>query len=224
MCLTSTDFSEQFQSGSVSGFGFGLLGYKIKQLVMNKMEQQTLPLSGEGRYLTSLYVSGKEAPQEEIKEKIRAALKLLTFLEQHVLVQFWSPCVVGKHQILTTLDQPFGLGVASEELCFYRRSSEPDAFPVDKDNEEIEECTSPPARVYRQELPEWTFDITNYKSKDFPKQDLAIRCNLRGYMALPVFDIARKSCLGVLELLVSSKHMNYVHVVKQVHSALKVSI
>ncbi|GKC65710.1 hypothetical protein Tco_1098308 [Tanacetum coccineum] len=109
MCLTSTDFPEQFQSGSVSGFGFSLLGYKIKQLVMNKMEQPTILLSGKGRYLTSLYVSGKEAPQEEIKEKIRASLKLLTSLEQHVLVQFWSPCDAGKHQILTTVDQPFGL-------------------------------------------------------------------------------------------------------------------
>ncbi|PWA57924.1 hypothetical protein CTI12_AA404730 [Artemisia annua] len=159
------------------------------------------------------------APRNNLK-KIRAALKLLTFLEQHVLVQFWSPRDVGKRQMLTTLDQPFGLGVPNDELCFYRWSSEHNAFPVDKDNEEIEEYSSPPTRVYRQGLPEWTFDITNYKSKDFPQQDLAIRCNLRGYMALPVFD-ARKSCLGVLELLVSSKHMNYVHVVKQVHDALK---
>ncbi|GKD03295.1 hypothetical protein Tco_1178269 [Tanacetum coccineum] len=111
MCLISTDFSEQFQSGSVSGFGYGLLGYKIKQLVMNKMEQPTLPLSGKARYLTSLYVSGKEAPQEEIKEKIRAALKI-----NHI-----------------------GLGVASEELCFYRRSSKHNAFPVDKDHDEKEE-------------------------------------------------------------------------------------
>ncbi|GKB45636.1 hypothetical protein Tco_0896389 [Tanacetum coccineum] len=93
MCLTSTDFPEQFQSGSVSGFGFSLLGYKIKQLVMNKMEQPTIPLSGKGRYLTSLYVS----------------------------------------------DQHFGLGVASEELCFYRRSSKHNAFPVDKDHDEKEE-------------------------------------------------------------------------------------
>ncbi|GKB94525.1 hypothetical protein Tco_0980662 [Tanacetum coccineum] len=221
LCLISMDFPEQFQSGCVSGFGFGLLGYKITQLLMNKIEQPTVPFSGEARGLTFLCVSGKEEPRVEIKEKIRAALKLLTFLEEHVLIQFWSPRDVGKHQILTTLDQPFGLGVANEELCFYRRSSEHNAFPVDKDHEEIEEYTSPAARVYRQGLPEWTFDITHYKSKDFPQQDLAIRCKLHGYIALPVFDIARKSCLGVLELLVSSKLTNYARVVKQVHGALK---
>nr|GEY00051.1 NIN-like protein [Tanacetum cinerariifolium] len=151
----STDFSEQFQSGSVSGFGFGLLGYMIKQLVMNKMEQPTLPLSGEAIYLTSLYVSDQ-------------------------------PFGLG-----VASKEPFGLGVASEELCFYKRSFKHNAFTVDKDHEEKEEYTTPLARVYRQGLPEWTSDVTNYKSKDFPQQDLAIRCNLHRYMALPVFDIAR---------------------------------
>ncbi|GJS94013.1 hypothetical protein Tco_0800981 [Tanacetum coccineum] len=107
MCLISTDFSEQFQSGFGFSFGYGFLGYKIKQLVMNKMEQPTLPLSGKAKYLTSLYVSGKEAPQEEIKEKIRAALKPVK--------------------------------------NFFYRSSEHNAFTVDKGHEEKEEYTSPPA-------------------------------------------------------------------------------
>ncbi|GKC73705.1 hypothetical protein Tco_1119588, partial [Tanacetum coccineum] len=119
------------------------------------LEQRLVPLSGESRYLTQLWVSRNEECQDglyqsdasqsittgfepkaeafvlghpRIKEKIRAALKLLTFREQHVLVQFWSPCDVGEHQQLTTLGQPFGLGVPSEELYLYRRDSEQNAF------------------------------------------------------------------------------------------------
>ncbi|KAM0000600.1 putative transcription factor Nin-like family [Helianthus debilis subsp. tardiflorus] len=207
------------------------------------LEQPTVQLSGDSRYLTPLWVSANEEPldepshsqsittcfelrserlysyHQEITYKIRAALKILTFREQHVLVQFWSPRGVGKHQMLTTIDQPFGLGVASEELCFYRRESEHQTFLVDKDHEE--EDVSPPARVFRRGLPEWTSDITDYETKDFPQQDCAIRCKLHGYLALPVFDSTTGSCVGVLEILTSVKYMCYAFEVQQIHKALQ---
>ncbi|KAJ0572913.1 putative transcription factor Nin-like family [Helianthus annuus] len=215
----------------------GMLWYKIS------LEQPTVQLSGDSRYLTPLWVSANEEPldepshsqsittcfelrterlysyHQEITYKIRAALKILTFREQHVLVQFWSPRGVGKHQMLTTIDQPFGLGVASEELCFYRRESEHQTFFVDKDHEE--EDVSPPARVFRRGLPEWTSDITEYETKDFPQQDCAIRCKLHGYLALPVFDSTTGSCVGVLEILTSVKYMCYAFEVQQIHKALQ---
>ncbi|KAJ0779684.1 putative transcription factor Nin-like family [Helianthus annuus] len=210
------------------------------EMLWNKiyLEQPTVQLSGDSRYLNPLWVSGKQdepsqsittcfelrterfySYHQEITYKIRAALKILTFREQHVLVQFWSPRDVGKHQLLTTIDQPFGLGVASEELCSYRRDSEHKAFLVDKDHEE--EDVSPPARVFRRGLPEWTSDITDYETKDFPQQDCAIRCNLHGYLALPVFDSTTRSCVGVLEILTSVKYMHYAFEVQQVHKALQ---
>ncbi|KAL8254436.1 hypothetical protein R6Q59_032657 [Mikania micrantha] len=205
------------------------------------LEQPTVPVSGVSRYLTPLWVSGNEEPREgpcqsdsleqlqkmnlvsnhqvSVSCKIRAALKLLTFREQHVIVQFWSAREVGKHQLLTTIDQPFGVGVASEALCFYRRDSEHNAFLVDKDHEE--EDLSPPARVFRRGLPEWTPDLNNYKTKDFPQLDCAIRCGLHGCLALPVFDSSTGLCVGVLELLTSVKYTSYAFEVQQVHKALK---
>ncbi|KAI7752658.1 hypothetical protein M8C21_004170, partial [Ambrosia artemisiifolia] len=209
------------------------------------LEQPTVQLSGESRYLTPLWVSEYEEPpdeppqsgsiqsitscfelqaeslysyHQELTNKIRSALKLLTFREQHVLVQFWSPRDVGKHKLLTTIDQPFGLGAASEELCSYRRDSEHKAFLVDMDHEED---VSPPARVFRRGLPEWTSDLTNYKMEDFPQQHYAIRCNLHGYLALPVFDSTTGLCVGVLEILTSFKYISYAFEVQQVHKALK---
>lgn len=242
--LQSVDSADENKSS-----GSSLSQDQKKVLTWNKisLEEPTIPLSGESRYLTPLWVSRYEEPQEEpyqsdsaqlittgfeliraakfrsyrleIKYKIRAALKLLTLREQHVLIQFWSPRIVGKHQLLTTDDQPFGLGVAIEELCFYRKVSEQNAFLVDKDHEEDD--VSPPARVFRQGLPEWTFDITNYKPEDFPQQEYAILCNLYGYLALPVFDSTTGLCVGVLELLTSSNYMSYDFEVQQVHEALK---
>ncbi|KAJ0572906.1 putative PB1 domain-containing protein [Helianthus annuus] len=202
------------------------------------LEQPTVPSSGESRYMTHLWVSGYVEPPErlhhsdpsqllavgslyhqEITYKIRAALKILTFREQHVLVQFWSPHDVGKHQMLTTKDQPFGLGVASEKLCSYRKDSERKAFLVDKDHEEDD--VSPPARVFRRGLPEWTSDITKYETKDFPQQDCAIRCKLHGYLAFPVFDSTTGLCVGVLELLTFSKLKDVAYEVKHIHRVLK---
>ncbi|KAD5317322.1 hypothetical protein R6Q59_032662 [Mikania micrantha] len=207
------------------------------------LEQPTVPVSGDSRYLTPLWVSvNVEEPRQSdssqsvaigselqanslyhqvsISCKIRAVLKLLYFREQHVLVQFWSPLFVGKHLQLTTIDQPFGVGVANEELCFYRKDSEHKAFLVDTDH--AEEDLSPLARVFMRGLPEWTSDLTNYKTRAFPQLDCAVRCKLHGYLALPVFDPATGFCVGVLELLVSSKLKDFAYEVKHIQQELKI--
>jgi hypothetical protein len=160
---------------------------------------------------------------DSANDKMKAVLKMLVFREQQVLVQFWSPRVVGKHRLLTTLDQPFGLGLVNEGLYSYRRDSEHNVYVVDMDHEE-EEDLGPPARVLRQGLPEWTSDLNDYVPKDFPQQECAIRCNLHGYLALPVFDTATRSCIGVLELLTNSKYPSFAYEVQQFEKALKVII
>ncbi|KAJ0427806.1 putative transcription factor Nin-like family [Helianthus annuus] len=91
-----------------------------------------------------------------IKEKITSVLKVLKFREQHVLVQFWSPVTVQKRWLLTTWDQPFGLGLADEELYSYRKKSE--RFAVVADEEHREKLGSP-GRVYSHKLPEWSLDV-----------------------------------------------------------------
>ncbi|KAI3680046.1 hypothetical protein L2E82_50783 [Cichorium intybus] len=241
--VTSADGCES------SAFDPNLL--RITDLLLKKtsLERPAVPVSGESRYLTQLWVFGNREPWEElhpsdaslprsigfepraeksvtqnheIKNEIKTALKLLTFREERVLVQFWSPNDVGngKHELLTTVDQPFGVGTVDEGLFSYRRDSECNSFLVDKHYKE-EDC-GPPARVYREGLPEWTSDITNYAPEDFRLQESAIRCNLVGYLALPVFDSTR-SCVGVLELLMSSKYMSYAYEVQQIHKALKIA-
>ncbi|GJR77574.1 NIN-like protein [Tanacetum coccineum] len=150
-----------------------------------------------------------------------AVLKMLVFREQHVLVQFWSPRVVGKHRLLTTIDQPFGLGVVNEGLFSYRRDSEHKFYDVDKDHDA--EDLSPPARVIQmRRMPEWTSNVTNYLPKDFPQQECAIRCNLHRYLGLPVFNLTTGSRVGVIELLTSSKHPSFAYEVQQFQRALKV--
>ncbi|KAD2002367.1 hypothetical protein E3N88_42051 [Mikania micrantha] len=158
-----------------------------------------------------------DSPHQKIQDKIRAALKLLTFREKHVLVQFWCPHEVGKS--LATLDQPFGLGVIDERLWLYRQDSERHSIVVDKDNEEV--YRSPAARVFRRGLSEWTFDLDSYTPQHFPQQECAISCNLHGYLGLPVFDSSTRLCVGVLELLTSARYTSYAYEVQRIHDALE---
>ncbi|XP_022020979.1 protein NLP7 [Helianthus annuus] len=179
------------------------------------------------RYLTSLWVfedrevDGPESPlppsfsnlmvdqnifeTHMIKEKITSVLKDLKFREQHVLVQFWSPVPVRKRWLLTTWDQPFGLGLADEELYSYRKKSE--LCPIVADFEHREKLGSP-GRVYIHKLPEWSLDVhTSY--------------NIRGYINLPVFESSSDSCVGVLEIITSSSYVDFAFEVEEVSRALK---
>ncbi|KAI7753264.1 hypothetical protein M8C21_001179, partial [Ambrosia artemisiifolia] len=91
-----------------------------------------------------------------IKEKITSVLKDLRFREERVLVQFWSPIAVQKRWLLKTWDQPFGLGLADEELYLYRKRSE--LCPIVA-NLEHRESIGSPGRVYVHKLPEWSLDV-----------------------------------------------------------------
>ncbi|KAJ0798394.1 hypothetical protein HanLR1_Chr00c3138g0868271 [Helianthus annuus] len=143
------------------------------------------------RYLTSLWVfedrkvDGPESPLPPI--------------------QFWSPVPVRKRWLLTTWDQPFGLGLADEELYSYRKKSE--LCPIVADLEHREKLGSP-GRVYIHKLPEWSLDVhTSY--------------NIHGYINLPVFESSGDSCVGVLEIITSSRYVDFAFEVEEVARALK---
>ncbi|KAM0059175.1 putative transcription factor Nin-like family [Helianthus debilis subsp. tardiflorus] len=182
------------------------------------------------RYLTSLWVfEDREVDEPEsplppsfsnlmvdqsiidphmIKEKITSVLKVLKFREQHVLVQFWSPVTVQKRWLLTTWDQPFGLGLADEELYSYRKKSE--RFAVVADEEHREKLGSP-GRVYSHKLPEWSLEVQGQDTSN----------NVHGYINLPVFESSSDSCVGVLEIITSSSYVDFAFEVQEVSGALK---
>nr|XP_043615778.1 protein NLP6-like [Erigeron canadensis] len=184
----------------------------------------------DNRYLPSLWVfgprqvDGPESPLPSsfsnmmfdqsiidphlIREKITSALKVLRFRERHVLVQFWSPVSVRNRWLLTTWDQPFGVGMADEGLYLHRRKSELRAIIVDG---EFKEELGPPGRVYSQKLPEWSLDINDGNS-----------CyDIYGYIDLPVFQSSGDSCVGVLEIITSSSYVDYAFEVQEISRALK---
>ncbi|KAJ0666318.1 hypothetical protein HanPI659440_Chr17g0665481 [Helianthus annuus] len=181
------------------------------------LDPSRLAFSAESRYLHPLRVFGNGETTITDQDSIRT--KALNFpgatCSRSVLVASSG----GKHQLLTTIDQPFGLGVMDERLLIYRRETGHNYFVTDNDH--VEEERSPVARVYRRGLPEWTPDVTNYLPRNLPQQECAIRCNLHGYLALPVFDMSTHLCVGVLELLTSSKYTSYAYEVQRLCNALQ---
>ncbi|KAL0382816.1 UNVERIFIED_CONTAM: protein NLP7 [Sesamum calycinum] len=119
------------------------------------------------------------------------------------LVQFWAPKVVpGGSCCLTTSYQPFALSGDGlyKGLCWWRKTCMEHVYYVGEGANEEE--VGPPGRVFRNWHPESSPDLRLYSITEHPLRDQAVGCGLKGYMALPVFDLSRAQCLGVLELLV----------------------
>ncbi|KAL0296377.1 UNVERIFIED_CONTAM: protein NLP7 [Sesamum radiatum] len=154
-----------------------------------------------------------------IKERMTQALRYFKDLtEQHVLAQVWAPVKNGGRYMLTTSGQPFVLDPNSNGLHQYRLVSLMYMFSVDGD---ADGDLGLPGRVFRQKLPEWTPNVQYYSSKEFPRLNHALHYNVRGTLALPVFEPSGQSCVGVLELIMTSQKINYAPEVDKVCKALE---
>nr|GLL29136.1 protein NLP7-like [Ipomoea trifida] len=154
-----------------------------------------------------------------IKERMTQALRY--FKEstgERVLAQLWAPVKNGGRYILTTSGQPFVLDPNSNGLHQYRMMSLMYSFSVDGETDGV---LGLPGRVFRQKLPEWTPNVQYYSIKEFPRLNHALNYNVRGTVALPVFEPSGQSCIGVLELIMTSQKVNYAPEVDKVCKALE---
>ncbi|KAJ7952175.1 protein NLP6-like [Quillaja saponaria] len=154
-----------------------------------------------------------------IKERMTQALRYFKELtEQNVLAQIWAPVRNGCGFVLTTSGQPFIIDPRSNGLHQYRMVSVTYMFSVDG---ESDEAVGLPGRVFQQKLPEWTPDVKYYSCREYPRRDQALHYNVRGTLALPVFEPSGQSCVGVLELIMTSQKINYAPEVDKVCKALE---
>ncbi|KAJ1399216.1 RWP-RK domain [Sesbania bispinosa] len=154
-----------------------------------------------------------------IKERMTQALRYFKELtEQNVLAQVWAPVRNGNRYKLTTSGQPFVLDPHSNGLHQYRTVSLMYMFSVDGENDEI---LGLPGRVFQQKLPEWTPNVQYYSSKEYSRLNHAQHYNVRGTLALPVFEPPGQSCVAVLELIMTSQKINYAPEVDKVCKALE---
>ncbi|PPD78076.1 hypothetical protein GOBAR_DD25001 [Gossypium barbadense] len=142
-----------------------------------------------------------------MKERMTQALRYFKeSTQQHVLAQVWAPIKTGGRYVLTTSGQPFVLDPNSNGLHQYRMVSLMYMFSVDG---ESDKQLGLPGRVFLQKLPEWTPNVQYYSSKEYSRLGHALHYNVQGTLALPVFEPSMQSCVGVLELIMTSQKINY---------------
>ncbi|KAL6624473.1 hypothetical protein ACP70R_031794 [Stipagrostis hirtigluma subsp. patula] len=154
-----------------------------------------------------------------LKERLTLALRYFKeSTNQHLLVQVWAPIRNGNRYMLSTSGQPFVLDQQSIGLLQYRAVSMMYMFSIDGDS--VQELGLP-GRVYKQRVPEWTPNVQYYSSTEYARLNYAISYNVHGTVALPVFDPSAKSCIAVVELIMTSKKVNYASEVDKVCRALE---
>ncbi|KAL1188503.1 Protein NLP1 [Cardamine amara subsp. amara] len=161
-----------------------------------------------------------EGPFSTVKERL---LQVITGLNEDVqdedfLVQIWVPIQQEGKSFLTTWAQPHLFNQEYSSLAKYRHVSETYNFPADEGTKEF---VGLPGRVFLQKLPEWTPDVRFFRREEYPRIKEAQKCDVRGSLALPVFERGSGICLGVVEIVTTTQKMNYRQELKKICKALE---
>ncbi|KAI6696083.1 hypothetical protein NL676_016202 [Syzygium grande] len=96
-----------------------------------------------------------------------------------ILAQVWVPIKLGDQYVLSTLSRTFTFSAEEKPGTFLGL----------------------PGHVFTSKVPEWTSNVMYYNNGEYLRVKHAVHHNIRGSIALPVFDSSDKPCSAVLELL-----------------------
>lgn len=141
-------------------------------------------------------------------------------INKDVLIQLWVPVIRAGRQVLTTYDQPFSLDLKCQRLANYRAISIKYYFSAEEDSKDV---AGLPGRVFLGKAPEWTPDVQFFRSDEYPRVDHAQQYDVRGTLAVPVFEQGSRTCLGVIEVVMMTQKLKYRSELESVCKALEVS-
>ncbi|RWW36516.1 hypothetical protein BHE74_00058461 [Ensete ventricosum] len=209
---------EDSAAGVSSALADGPAFFKGNHDVRNVKANMT---DGKAKVLHVPAVEGFSDGSCVIKERMTQALRYFKeSTDHHVLVQVWAPVKNGDRCVLTTLGQPFILDPQSTKLLQYRTVSLMYIFSVDEDDDAD---LGLPGRVFTRRMPEWTPNVQYYSSKEYQRLNHALCYNVKGTLALPVFEPSAQSCIGVVEVVMTSQKVNYAYEVDKVCKALEIA-
>lgn len=134
-----------------------------------------------------------------------------------ILAQVWMPIKQGNHYVLSTSEQPF---LCDQNLAGYREVSRHFTFST-KDAPGL--FLELPGRVFISGRPEWTSNVIYYNRFEYLRVDYAVIHDVRGSLAVPIFDPDGCSCHAVLELVTTIEKPNFDTEMESVCKALQVS-
>ncbi|OWM74857.1 hypothetical protein CDL15_Pgr004624 [Punica granatum] len=151
-----------------------------------------------------------------LDEKMLKALSMFKeFSGGGILAQVWVPIRHGDQFYLSTCEQPYLLDKVLEG---YREVSRAFTFSA-----EGKPGSYPglPGRVFMSRVPEWTSNVIYYNHSEYLRVKHAVEHNIRGCIALPVFDSNEISCCAVLELVTMKEKPNFDSEMEKVCTALQ---
>uniref|UniRef100_A0A0E0PB03 Protein NLP2 n=1 Tax=Oryza rufipogon TaxID=4529 RepID=A0A0E0PB03_ORYRU len=111
------------------------------------------------------------------------------------LAQVWMPVEQEGHVVLSTCEQPFLL---DQVLAGYREVSRHFVFSA---KEEPGLQPGLPGRVFISGVPEWTSSVLYYNRPEYLRMEHALHHEIRGSLAMPIYDPSKDSCCAVFELV-----------------------
>ncbi|CAN1163117.1 Protein NLP5 [Linum perenne] len=165
-------------------------------------------------------------PATSVQDKLTRAIGCIRDLinDKDVLVQTWVPMEEMGRRVLTTDHQPFALEGDSQRLANYRDISINYQFPseeVTKTDLSKDHLVGMPGRVFLAKVPEWSPDVQLYTSDEYPRLDHARQYNVRGTLAVPIFEQKSDTCLGVIEIVTTRHGIKYQSELEKVSKALE---
>ncbi|KAI3776542.1 hypothetical protein L1987_46328 [Smallanthus sonchifolius] len=155
-----------------------------------------------------------------VKERLICAIENIkhSVLHQNALIQIWLPENQEGNKVLSTSDQIFSLGSNCPQLSKFRNISENYCFAAAGDSKDI---VGLPGRVFMGKVPEWTPDVRFFKPVEYPRVVHAQQYDVRGSVAVPIFDLDRRRCLGVMEVVMTTQKSNYTPEIEEFCKALE---
>ncbi|CAH2067563.1 unnamed protein product, partial [Thlaspi arvense] len=168
----------------------------------------------QGKDLSSLnrrWWIGPSGHGSSIMERLVQAVKHIKDFtsERGSLIQLWVPVDRGGKRVLTTKEQPFSHDPMCQRLAHYREISVNYQFSTEQEdsnsNSSSKDLVGLPGRVFLGQVPEWTPDVRFFKNEEYPRVQHAQDCDVRGTLAIPVFEQGSKTCLGVIEVVMTTQ-------------------
>lgn len=121
---------------------------------------------------------------------------------------------------MTTNDLPFALDPSCAKLASYRDISVNYQFSVEEDSKEL--VMGLPGRVFSGKVPEWTPDVRFFRNDEYPRVSHARLYDVSGTLALPIFEQGSRTCVGVVEVVLTTQKIKYRPELESVCKALEV--
>ncbi|KAL7606749.1 hypothetical protein Lser_V15G17069 [Lactuca serriola] len=139
-------------------------------------------------------------------------------MDTDLLVQLWLPVTSHGKRVLTTENKSFIFNSDNTNLSNYREVSKNYRFAAEYDSNDM---IGFPSHVFMKKFPTCTPDLRFVAEGDDPRVIYAQKLNLCGCLNLPVFELDGGTCLGVVEVVTTSRKINLRDELENICKALE---